>query len=116
MSSTAVPPFERALLGGASTLRGSEFGFAAGDNMAAGSIELRLPMTSPLSSFARVGFNVFADVGAAYDRGTKLRDAEYRWGYGAGAWLSATVFKLKLDIATNKDGDVKFHVASGFRF
>ena len=115
MSDTPLPLYERALLGGASTLRGSEFGFATGDNMAVGSIELRVPFSSPLS-VGRVGFNVFADVGAAYDRGVRFRDAEYQWGYGAGLFFSATVFKLNLDVATDGKGHTRAHLASGFRF
>lgn len=115
MSDVPLPLFERALMGGASTVRGSAFGFATGDNLAVGSIELRLPISSPMSP-GRVGANVFADVGAAYDRGTALRDARYRWGYGAGLFLSATVFKLNLDVATDGRGHTRAHVSSGFRF
>lgn len=115
MSDTPLPSFERVLIGGASTVRGSKFGFAAGDNMAVGSIELRVPFSSPLS-LGRVGFNVFTDVGAAYDRGTKLQDAEYQWGYGAGLFFSATVFKLNLDVATDGNGHTRAHLSSGFRF
>lgn len=115
MSDTPLPAFERALVGGASTLRGSAFGFASGDNMAAGSIELRLPVSSPLS-VGRLGVNVFADVGAAYDRGIALREADYQWGYGAGVFFSATVFKLNLDVATDGKGHTRAHLASGFRF
>jgi hypothetical protein len=115
MSDTPLPPFERVLLGGSSTLRGSRFGFAAGDNIAAGSVELRVPFSSPLS-VGRVGFNVFTDVGAAYDRGTKLRDGTYQWGYGAGLFFSATVFKLNLDVATDGKGKTRAHLVSGFRF
>lgn len=115
MSDTPMPLFERTLIGGASTLRGSEFGFATGDNMAAGSIELRVPISSPLS-IGRVGVNVFTDVGAAYDRGVELRDAKYQWGYGAGVFFSATVFKLNLDVANDGHGHTRFHLASGFRF
>jgi outer membrane protein assembly factor BamA len=115
MSSTTLPLFERALLGGASTLRGSEFGFATGDNIAVGSVELRVPFSSPLS-IGRVGFNVFADVGAAYDRGVKLGDANYQWGYGAGLFFSATIFKLNLDVATDGNGHTRAHLTSGFRF
>ena len=115
MSDTALPPFERALIGGASPVRGSRFGYASGDNMAVGSIELRVPFSSPLS-VGRVGFNVFADVGAAYDRGTAMADADYQWGYGAGLFFSATVFKLNLDIATDGEGHTRAHLASGCRF
>lgn len=115
MSDTALPAFERVLIGGASAVRGSRFGFASGDNMAVGSIELRVPFSSPLS-VGRVGFNIFTDVGAAYDRGTKIRDAGYQWGYGAGLFFSATVFKLNLDIATDGNGHTRAHLVSGFRF
>jgi outer membrane protein assembly factor BamA len=115
MSDTPLPLFERALIGGASTVRGSEFGYATGDNMAVGSIELRVPISSPLS-VGRLGINVFGDVGAAYDRGVALRDASYQWGYGAGVFFSATVFKLNLDVATDGHGKTRVHLASGFRF
>jgi outer membrane protein assembly factor BamA len=115
MSDTPLPPFERALIGGASTVRGSEFGYASGDNMAVGSVEVRLPLNSPLN-IGRLGMSVFADVGAAYDRGTALADADYRWGYGAGLFFSATVFKLNLDVATDGKGGARVHAASGFRF
>lgn len=115
MSDAPLPAFERALLGGASTLRGSKFGFASGDNLAVGSVELRVPVSSPLS-LGRLGVNVFADVGAAYDRGTALRDADYQWGYGAGAFFSATIFKINLDVATDGKGHTRAHLSSGFRF
>lgn len=115
MSDTPLPAFERALIGGASTVRGSEFGYASGDNMAVGSVEVRLPLNSPLN-IGRLGMSVFADVGAAYDRGTALADADYRWGYGAGVFFSATVFRLNLDVATDGKGGARLHAASGFRF
>lgn len=115
MSDTPLPSFERALIGGASTVRGSEFGYASGDNLAVGSMEVRLPLNSPLK-VGRLGMSVFADVGAAYDRGTALADADYRWGYGAGVFFSATVFRVNLDVATDGQGGARVHAASGFRF
>jgi hypothetical protein len=74
-----------------------------------------VPISSPLS-VGRLGINVFGDVGAAYDRGVALRDASYQWGYGAGVFFSATVFKLNLDVATDGHGKTRVHLASGFRF
>ncbi|MDQ3170901.1 MAG: BamA/TamA family outer membrane protein [Acidobacteriota bacterium] len=115
MSDTALPPFERALIGGASTVRGSDFGYGTGDNLAVGSVEVRVPLSSPLS-IGRLGVSVFADVGAAYDRGLSLGDADYRWGYGAGAFFSATVFRFNLDVATDGKRGARVHAASGFRF
>src|SRR6185503_2289044 len=50
--SAALPLYEQALLGGTSILRGYRFGYRTGDNLAAASAELRVPITSPLS-FAR---------------------------------------------------------------
>ena len=115
MSDTALPAFERTLVGGASTVRGSRFGYASGDNLAAGSIEVRVPISSALK-VGRLGLSVFADVGAAYDRGTAMGDADYRWGYGAGAFFSATIFRFNLDVATDGRGGARVHAASGFRF
>ena len=115
MSDTALPAFERTLVGGASTVRGSRFGYASGDNLAAGSIEVRVPISSPLS-VGRLGLSVFADVGAAYDRGTAIGDAAYRWGYGVGGFFSATIFRFNLDVATDGRGGARVHAASGFRF
>lgn len=115
MSDTALPAFERALIGGGSTVRGSRFGYASGDNLAVGSVEVRVPVSSALT-IGRLGVSVFADVGAAYDRGTAWRDADYRWGYGAGAFVSATIFKFNLDVATDGRGGARVHAATGFRF
>lgn len=115
MSDTALPAFERTLVGGASTVRGSRFGYESGDNLAVASIEVRMPIGSPLN-VGRVGLSVFADVGAAYDRGTALGDADYRWGYGGGAFFSATIVRFNLDVAIDGRGGARVHAASGFRF
>ena len=115
MSDTPLPPFERALIGGASTVRGSDFGYGTGDNLAVGSVEVRVPLSSPMS-IGRLGVSVFADVGAAYDRGVAVGDADYRWGYGAGGFFSATIFRFNLDVATDGKGGARVHAASGFRF
>ena len=66
-ASALLPPWERALLGGSpaagGTLRGWPVGAAAGDRLAAASIELRLPLTSLLSE-GRIGVRFFYDTAA----------------------------------------------------
>ena len=47
-----LPPYEKALLGGASSVRGIRVGADAGDNLASMSAEIRVPFTSPLETGA----------------------------------------------------------------
>ena len=63
-ASGPLPPYERALLGGVGTLRGWEFGAQVGDRLLAASIELRLPLSSPLAT-GKTGFLLFYDTAAA---------------------------------------------------
>ena len=64
-ASAPLPPYEQWLLGGDS-LRGTRAGTAAGDKRLFGSVELRVPFSSPLST-GRVGFNVFMDAGVVVE-------------------------------------------------
>jgi outer membrane protein assembly factor BamA len=93
-----LPPFEQALLGGIPSLRGWDVGSHAGDNLAAASAEILMPLTSPLQQFARLGVKVFYDVGATYDAGQRMEDQRFDAGYGAGVFLNATVFTFGLDL------------------
>lgn len=112
----ALPPFERQLLGGAATLRGYRAGSFSGDSLAAASVELRIPTSSPLS-FARAGVSLFADTGTAFDYGTRLRDATWHHGFGGGVFLHASVFQLNADVAFRPGrGHPRLHVVSGFLF
>jgi outer membrane protein assembly factor BamA len=109
-----LPPWEKYLLGGAGTLRGYRAGSFAGDALAAGSVELRVPLSSPLS-FGRAGVAVFADVGTAYDHGGALGRSRFERGVGAGLFFAASVFHLNADLAHGPAG-VRLHVMSGFEF
>lgn len=93
-----LPPFEKALLGGAPSLRGWDVGSRAGDNLAAASAEIVMPLTSPLSQFAKLGVKAFYDVGATYDAGQRMEDQRFDAGYGAGVFLHATVFTFAVDL------------------
>lgn len=113
--SAPLPPFEQALVGGAGTLRGWPFGHQAGDNMAAGSIELRVPFSSPLN-VGTLGATLFVDAAAAYDRGVTLGDVDFETGYGAGLFLTAALLRINLDVATDGRGDYRLHAGMGVRF
>ena len=110
-----LPRYERFLLGGAGTLRGHRAGSFSGDNLAAASAEIRIPFTSPLD-VGRMGVNLFVDGGTAFDHGTRLRDARWRWGGGAGLFLQATILQINLDVAFREGGGARVHVMSGFQF
>ncbi len=96
VSSRALPAYEQALLGGAAALRGWDVATRYGDNLAAGSAELLLPISTRLS-LARTGVKLFVDAGTAYRAGESLRDQVWQYGYGLGAFIHATVFTLGID-------------------
>jgi outer membrane protein assembly factor BamA len=115
-SSDPLPPFEKAILGGIPSLRGWDVGSAAGDNLAAASAELLMPLTSPLQQFARLGVKLFGDLGATYDAGQKMGDQVFRWGYGGGVFLNATVFSFGVDLGWREGrGTPNAHVQLGVR-
>ena len=115
-SSDPLPPFEKALVGGMPSLRGWDVGSAAGDNLAAASAEILVPLTSPLQQFAKLGVKVFYDVGASYDAGQRLEDQRFEAGYGAGVFLNATVFTFGLDLGWREGrGTPNAHVQLGVR-
>jgi hypothetical protein len=118
-SDSPLPPYERALLGGATdqrgTLRGFPAGFATGDNLFTTSAELRVPLTSPLN-VGRLGVSAFFDAGAAYDRGVKLEHVQFSRGVGAGVFLHFTIVKLNLDVARGLGHGTRVHLSSGFTF
>jgi outer membrane protein assembly factor BamA len=114
-ASRAVPPFEQQLLGGMASLRGYDVGSQVGDNLAAMSAELLMPITSPLS-LARLGVKLFADTGTVYAAGTALDDQRFRWGYGLGAFVNATVFTFGVDVGWREGGGTpNAHVQLGVR-
>ena len=93
-----LPDYERILLGGASTLRGFRTGTFDGDRTLVTSAEVRLPITSVLSS-ARLGVLGFFDAAKAWDFGSRFEDAAWHRGVGGGLFLIAPIVKLNLDVA-----------------
>jgi outer membrane protein assembly factor BamA len=114
-ASAPLPPYEQWLLGGDS-LRGIRAGSVAGDKRLFGSVELRVPFSSPLST-GRVGFNVFMDAGVAAPYGQRLADAARHRSAGAGLFLVAPLVRLNLDVARSLDGhSTRVHFGTGFTF
>jgi hemolysin activation/secretion protein len=111
-----LPDYERLLIGGASTLRGTRVGALVGDRAMNASSELRIPISSPLS-FARTGVTLFYDIAKAYEAGQ--RPADVRWSSGAGAGLFMTLRFLSVNVhfARSLDGNGnRVHLSTGFTF
>ena len=111
----ALPEAEQSLLGGADTLRGYRAGHRAGDNLAAVSAEVRLPLTSPLN-FGRFGVKGFVDAGTVWASGTSLADQHFERGIGGGVFLGGTGFVLDLDVAWPEEGKPRVHFGMGVSF
>jgi outer membrane protein assembly factor BamA len=111
-----LPPYERLLLGGASSLRGFRTGTFVGDRMLITSGELRVPVTTVLST-AKFGLTVFLDAAKAYDSGQRLQDAAWHRGAGAGIFLITRIVNINIDVARGiTEGDTRLHLATGFSF
>jgi outer membrane protein assembly factor BamA len=114
-ASRALPPSFKSILGGADNLRGFRAGTAVGDTLAAGSVEWRIPLNSPLN-VAKVGTSVFIDVGTTYDKGQHLRDQHLKRGVGAGVWATAALFRISLMVAHGIGADTRVHLGAGLTF
>ena len=111
-----LPPYERLLLGGSSSVRGFPTGAYDGDRTLVSSAEVRMPITSVLSG-AKLGVTVFYDAGRAWDFGTRMEDAVWHRGAGAGLFLIASIVRINLDIARGlRNGGTHVHLSSGFTF
>lgn len=109
------PAYFRPLLGGWSNLRGFEAGAFVGDILVAGSAELLVPVSSPLS-VGRLGVSVFVDTGVAYDYGQRLKDQVRQTGIGGSVWMSATVFRVSLSVAHGRGAGTRVNFGGGLTF
>jgi hemolysin activation/secretion protein len=85
-SDSPLPASEQPLLGGGDTLRGYRAGHRVGDNLAALSTEVRLPINSPLS-VGRFGVKTFVDWGTTWASGARLADQRWDRGVGGGIYF-----------------------------
>jgi outer membrane protein assembly factor BamA len=113
--SRPAPAFYKSMLGGSRNLRGFRAGFAVGDTLVAGSLELRIPTTSPLR-VARFGYNVFLDVGTTYAKGQRLRGQIFERGVGGGVWMTAPLFRFSAAVARGIGSGTRVHVGAGLTF
>jgi hypothetical protein len=112
----ALPPYERLLLGGSSSVRGFRTGTFDGDRMLVTSAEIRVPVTSVLRG-AKLGFTAFVDAGKIWDFDGSMRTAEWHRGAGGGMFIIASLFRVNLDVARGlRNGETRVHLSSGFTF
>ena len=114
-ASEALPLYEKALLGGGGSLRGWRVGARVGDRLAAASVELRLPLGSPIS-MGNAGVRFFYDTAAAYDVGRSLSGQRFLKGAGAGVFLTVPFGSLHLDAGHDFRGSVRIHAGAGLGF
>jgi outer membrane protein assembly factor BamA len=105
-SNRPLPDYERPLLGGLHSLRGFGAGSMVGDTLVSASMELRLPLTSPLS-VGKFGVSAFVDAAAIYDKGARLYSQPFERGVGGGLWMAATVFRLNAYLAHGLGGSTR---------
>jgi outer membrane protein assembly factor BamA len=114
-SDTALPFAEQTLLGGSDSLRGYRTGYRAGDNMAAGTIEIRQPLNSPLSA-GRFGVKAFIDAGTTWASGGRMGDQPFDRGIGGGVYFGIGPFMMDLDVAKPEEGNPRAHFGMGVTF
>ena len=110
-----LPPYLESMLGGWSNLRGFSAGSFVGDTLVAGSVELRLPLTSALD-VGKLGVSVFVDEGTTYLKAQRLSNAAWHTGTGGSVWLAATIVQLAVSVARSNGGGVRVNVGGGVTF
>jgi outer membrane protein assembly factor BamA len=105
-------PYLKSMLGGMPNLRGFRRGVATGDRLVAGSVEARLPLTSPIST-GQFGLMLFTDAAATYDVGERFQDQKLKRSIGAGVWFSAAFVRLNVAVAHGLGGSTRVHFSTG---
>lgn len=111
---TSLPEYLKPLFGDQS-VRGFRAGTTAGDNLVTSSLELRVPLTSPITRM-KMGVNAFVDAGTVYDDGERFADQNLRRGVGGGVWFAATVFRFNVTVARGSQGQTRVSGRGGMRF
>ncbi len=103
------------MLGGMDTLRGFRTGSRVGDGLVAGSLEIRVPLTSPLS-FGKIGVSALTDVGATTLSGERLTDRRFDTSVGGALWFSAAVVRMNVAVARGIGGGTRAHFGTTLVF
>ena len=109
------PEYLRSLLGGWSNLRGFEPGFKTGDTLVAGSLEWRMPISSPLS-FGKLGVSVFGDWGTVYEKDQRFRDQTLHRDIGISGWLALAGFRMSVGVAHGIGATTRVSFGGGLTF
>jgi outer membrane protein assembly factor BamA len=109
-----LPDYLKPLLG-PSSVRGFKTGSAAGDSLVSGSLELRVPLTSPLS-FAKIGVSGFVDAGTTYDYGERFADQPLMRGVGGSVWFTAAFFRVNVAVAHGIGASTRVHLLGNLTF
>ncbi len=111
----ALPEYLKPMLGGEASVRGFRAGTAVGDTLVAGSLELRVPLTSPLR-FGKFGVSAFADAGTVYDHGQRFDDQAVTRGFGGSVWCAAAFLRLNLAVAHGVGASTRAHLSGNVTF
>lgn len=114
-ATASQPLYFKPILGGMSSLRGYEAASFVGDTLVAGTLELRVPITSPIS-VGKFGVRTFIDRGTVYDRGQRFTDQDLKQGYGGGIFFALPTFSMNLDLAYSSEKQFRLHFTGGFSF
>ena len=114
-SDKPLPQYLQPMLGGLANLRGFKAGTAVGDTLVAGSAELRVPLTSPLS-IGKIGVSAFIDAGAVYDKGARFQDRSIAKGVGGSVWFSAAFVRLNVAVAHGVGASTRIHFGGNVSF
>jgi outer membrane protein assembly factor BamA len=111
----SLPNYLKAMLGGQDSVRGFKAGTAVGDTLVAGSLEVRVPLTSPLR-FGKVGVSGFTDAGTVYDHGGRFGDQAAKRGVGASVWCAAAFLRVNLAVAHGIGSSTRVHASGNLTF
>jgi len=111
----SLPDYLKPLLGGPTTVRGFKTGADLGDSLVSGSLEMRIPLTSPLK-LVKLGVSGFVDAGTAYDDGERFADQPLMRGVGGGVWVTAAFLRLNVAVAHGLGASTRVHVNGNVAF
>jgi len=110
-----LPDYLKPLLGGPNNVRGFKVGEAAGDSLVAGSLELRVPLTSALS-FGKIGVSGFLDAGTVYNDGQRLSEQPLRRGVGGSVWFTAAFVRINIAVAHGIGASTRVQAQGNLQF
>lgn len=112
----SLPDYLKPLFGGPTSVRGFKVGAAAGDSLVAGTLELRVPLTSPLRRFGKLGVTAFVDTGTVYNNGQRLTDAPWQQGVGGSVWFTAAFLRVDIAVAHGVRASTRVHFQGNLTF